>query len=160
MNKQLNASFNFQNGLLVCELTGDTVEVVLKVKTKWGKPTLIEDRYSRTEKFCPWDRADRRVRINTRRRRMPRHTQDPYSNKNDTKGDSVESTESGMYIQTGKGFSYPPFIFTDPEHAINIPNSDTVDGVTERPQLDSYVGDYCEECVTKWSRCICKPESD
>ena len=35
-----------------------------------------------------------------------------------------------------------------------------MDGVTERPQLDSYVKDYCEECVTKWSRCICKPESD
>ena len=76
MNEQLNASCNFQNGLLVCELTGDAVEVVLKVKTRWGKHTLIEDRYSRTEKFCPWDRADRRVRINTRRR-MPRHTQDP-----------------------------------------------------------------------------------
>ena len=22
------------------------------------------------------------------------------------------------------------------------------------------MGDYCEECVTKWSRCICRPESD
>ena len=22
------------------------------------------------------------------------------------------------------------------------------------------MGDYCEDCVTKWSRCICKPESD
>ena len=60
MNKQLNASCNFQNGLLVCELTGNTVEVVLKVKTRSGKHTLTEDRYSRTEKFCPWDRADRR----------------------------------------------------------------------------------------------------
>ena len=91
---------------------------------------------------------------------MPRCTQDPNSNNNETKGDSVESTDSGMYIQTGKGFSYPPFIFTDPDHAINIPDSDTLGGVTERPQLDSYVGDYYEECVTKWSRCICKPESD
>ena len=107
MNKQLNASCNFQNGLLVGELTGDAVEVVLKDKTRWGKHTSIEDRYSRTEKFCPWDRADRRVRINTRRRRMPRCTQDPHSNNDDTKGDSVESTDSGTYIQTGKGFSYP-----------------------------------------------------
>ena len=22
------------------------------------------------------------------------------------------------------------------------------------------MGDYCEDCVTKWSRCICRPESD
>ena len=77
MNKQLNTSCDFQDGLLVCELAKDTVEVELKVKRKWGKYTLIEDRYSRTEKFHPWDRADRRVRINTRRRRMPRHVQDP-----------------------------------------------------------------------------------
>ena len=30
----------------------------------------------------------------------------------------------------------------------------------ERPQLSGYVGDYCKECATKWSRCICRPESD
>ena len=77
MAKQLNASCSFQNGLLVCEFTGDAVKVVLKVKMKWGKHTLIEDRYNRTERFHPWERADRRNKINTRRKRMPRHTQDP-----------------------------------------------------------------------------------
>ena len=143
MNKQLNASCNFQSGLLVCEITGNAVEVVLKVKTRWGKHTLIEDSYNRTEKFCPWDRADRRVRIHTRRRRMPRCTQDPNSI-NDTKADSVESTDSGMYILTGKGFNYPPVIFTDPEHAANIPDSD-IDSVTERPHISSYVGNYCKD---------------
>ena len=86
MTKQLNASCSFQNGLLVCELTRDIVEVVLKVKMKWGKHTLIKDRYNRAEKFHPWERADRRVRINTRRKRMSRCTQDP--NSNDTRGDS------------------------------------------------------------------------
>ena len=50
-------------------------------------------------------------------------------------------------------------IFTDPEHAANIPDSD-IDSVTEGPQISSYVGNYCEDCVTKWPRCICKPESD
>ena len=45
--KQLNASCSFQSGLLVCELTGDAVEVVLKVKMRWGKHTLIEDQYNR-----------------------------------------------------------------------------------------------------------------
>ena len=96
MTKQLNASCSLQNGLLVCELTGGIVEVVLKVKMRWGKHTLIEDKYNRTEKFCSWERADRRVRINSRRKRMPRHTQDP--NSNDTRGDSIESTDSGMCI--------------------------------------------------------------
>ena len=71
MTKQLNASCSFQNGLLVCELTRDAVEVVLKVKMRWGKHTLIEDQYSRTEKFHPWERADRRVKITTRGRECP-----------------------------------------------------------------------------------------
>ena len=38
---------------------------------------------------------------------MPRHTQNP--NSNDIRGDSIESTDSGMCIPTGKGFNYPPF---------------------------------------------------
>ena len=41
----------------------------------------------------------------------------------------------------------------------NIPDSD-IDSVTEGLKISSYVGNYCEDCVTKWHRCICKPESD
>ena len=79
---------------------------------------------------------------------MPRCTQDPNSNDDDTRGETVESTDSGMCIPIGKGYSYPPLIFTDPEHTANIPDSD-IDSVTERPQLSSYVGDYCADHVTK-----------
>ena len=91
MSKQLNTSCDFQNGLLECELPKIIVEVVLKVKTKWGKHTLIEDQHSRTEKLHLWDRTYRRVKINTRKKRMPPCTQD--SNHDDTKGDSVVSTD-------------------------------------------------------------------
>ena len=104
MAEQLNASCSFQNWLLACELTGDAVEVVLKVKMTWGKHTLIEDQYNRTEKFHPLEeRADRRVKISTRGKGMPTHTQDTNSKDNDTRGDSVESTDSGACILTGKG---------------------------------------------------------
>ena len=112
---------------------------------KMGKNTLIEDQYSRTEKLHSWDRADRKVKINTRRKRMPWHTQN--SNNDDTKGDSAESTDSGTYITTGKCFSYPPLIFTDPEYVANILDSDTIDSVTERPQLSNYVGEYLVQMV-------------
>ena len=64
-----------------------------------------------------------------------------------------------MCILTGKGLNYPPLIFTDPEYAANIPDSD-IESLTEKPQLNNYVGEYCKDCVTKWSRCICKSESD
>ena len=46
-------------------------------------------------------------------------------------------------------------IFTDPEYAANLPDSET-----EGHQIINYVGEYCEDCITKWSRCLCKPESD
>ena len=72
---------------------------------------------------------------------------------------TLESTDSGMCILTGKGFNYPPLIFTDPEHVANKPDSD-IESATEGPQISSYVGNYCEDCVTIWPRCICKPESD
>ena len=72
-----------------------------------------------------------------------------------TKVGSVESIDSGMYIQTGKGFGYPPVIFTDSEYAANLPDSET-----EGPQIINYMGEYCEDCITKWSRCICRSESD
>ena len=89
---------------------------------------------------------------------MSQHTQD--SNHSDTKGDSVESTDLGTYIPTGKGLGYPPLTFTDPEVAANLTNSDTRDSVTEGPQISNYVGNYCGACATKWPRCTCKPDSD
>ena len=64
------------------------------------------------------------------------------TNSDDPKGDSVESTHLGMYIHTGKGFGYPPLIFTDPEVAMNLTDSDTRDSVTEGPQTLNYVGNY------------------
>ena len=70
MNKALNVSYNF-NGYLVCQMPDNMVEVELKVKTMMGKYTLFKDFYTRTERYCPWDRADRRVHIHTRRKRTP-----------------------------------------------------------------------------------------
>ena len=70
MNKALNVSYDF-NGYLVFQMPDDVVEVKLRVKITMGKYTLIKDFYTRTERYCSWDRADRRVHINTRRKRTP-----------------------------------------------------------------------------------------
>ena len=32
--------------------------------------------------------------------------------------------------------------------------------MTEGPQILNYVGNYCKDCVIKWPRCLCEPESD
>ena len=67
-NKALNVSCDF-DGYLVCQIPDNTVEVELKIKTTRGKYILIKDAYTRTEKYHPWDRADRRAKVHTIRKR-------------------------------------------------------------------------------------------
>ena len=62
----LNAVCVF-DGYLECKMPEDTVEMELKIKTKRGKYTLHKDTNTRTERYCPWERADKRSKIHTRR---------------------------------------------------------------------------------------------
>ena len=87
---------------------------------------------------------------------MPQHTD---SNNDDPKGNSMDSTDLGMDIPTGKGLDYPPLIFTDTKIAESLTNSDTGDSETEGPQVE-FLGEYCRTCITKWPKCICKPGLD
>ena len=54
MVRSLNSQCNIENGFFTCDLPEDTVFLILKVKTKTGNHTLVEDTEKRTEKFCPW----------------------------------------------------------------------------------------------------------
>ena len=99
MSKQLKVTCDFKYELLVCQLPEDIIEVELKVKTKWGKHTLIKDQHSRTVRYCPWDRADCRVRFHSRRRKTPNHAKSNDNNDNPT-GNSMDSTDSGTDIPT------------------------------------------------------------
>ena len=67
LSKTLNATCNL-NGYLFCRMPGDTLEVEIKVKTKCGKYIMFQDTHTQTEKYCSWDRADRRSSMHTRRR--------------------------------------------------------------------------------------------
>ena len=89
----------------------DVVEVELKIKTKWGKYTLLRDFHTRTEKYRPWERANKCTRIYCQRRTTQKtKTRDPQ----DSAGNTT-STYSGMYISTGHGRGYSPRIFTNPK---------------------------------------------
>ena len=59
LNKTLNDTCDL-DGYLFCRMLADTLEVEIKVKTKWGKYSMFQDTYTQTEKYCTWDRADRR----------------------------------------------------------------------------------------------------
>ena len=71
LKKVLNTTCDL-NGYLYCWMPDNAMEVEVKIKTTWGKYTLIQDDNSRTEKYHSWDRADRRSKIHTKRRRATR----------------------------------------------------------------------------------------
>ena len=52
--RSLNSRCNFENGFLLYDLPEDAILLVLKVKTKTGNHTLVEDIEKQTEKFRLW----------------------------------------------------------------------------------------------------------
>ena len=54
MARSLNSRCEFENGFFTCDLPEDNVLLILKVKTKTGNHTLVEDMEKQTEKFRPW----------------------------------------------------------------------------------------------------------
>ena len=54
MARSLNSQCDFENGFFTCDLPEDTILLILKVKTKTGNCTLVEDMEKQTEKFHPW----------------------------------------------------------------------------------------------------------
>ena len=57
MARSLNSRCNFENGFFMCDLPEDTVFLVVKVKTKTGNHTLVEDTEKWTEKFRLWKKT-------------------------------------------------------------------------------------------------------
>ena len=96
-NAALNISCNF-NGYLVCQMPTNTVEVELKIKTTWGKYTLSKDMCTRTERYCPWDRVDRRTKIHTKRRRTTRREADTKTMTTSSETD-IQNGEAGWKYQ-------------------------------------------------------------
>ena len=115
LNKTLNATCDL-DGYLFCRIPADTLEVEIKVKTKWGNYSMFQDTYTRTEKYCAWDRADRRSSVRTRRRRTPHR---------EVKSSHVENnTTSETDVPVGQGFRYPLQVLTDPEFAATVPQTE------------------------------------
>ena len=59
MARSLNSRYDFENGFFSCNLPEDTILLILKVKTKTGNHTLVEDMEKQTEKFCPWKKLSK-----------------------------------------------------------------------------------------------------
>ena len=147
MNKALNVSCDF-DGYLVCQIPDNMEEVELKIKTTRGKYTLIKDAYTRTKRYHPWDRANRRAQIHTRRRRTP---QKDITGK-DTTIDNTTSAETD--IPNGEGFGYSQKVYTDPNVAAVISPTEVELSAPEEPQK-IFIGEYRAVCIKKYERCWC-----
>ena len=134
LNKTLNATCDL-DGHLFCRMPADTLEVEIKVKTKWGKYSMFQDTYTRTEKYCAWDRADRRSSVQTRRRRTPHR---------EVRSSHEDNTMMETDVQVGQGLRNPPQVFTDPEFAATVPQMEEEDG--EEVSKNKFIGNYCDTC--------------
>ena len=67
MARSLNSRCDFDNGFFTCDLPEDAVLLVLKVKTKTGNHTLVEDTEKQTEKFRPWKKATQEGKTSPRK---------------------------------------------------------------------------------------------
>ena len=54
MTRSLNSRSDFENGFFTCHLPEDAVLLIVKVKTKTGNHTLVEDMEKQTENFRLW----------------------------------------------------------------------------------------------------------
>ena len=59
MARSLNSQCDFMNGFFSCDLPEDAVLLILKVKTKTGNHTLVEDTEKWTENFHPWKKPSK-----------------------------------------------------------------------------------------------------
>ena len=103
------------------------LEVQIKVKTTWGKFTMVQDAHTRTEKDHTWEKAQK-CPIKSRKRRTPLKMTSMQTE------DDASETE----IHTGQGFGYPPQIFTNHTHLT------TSEG--EMKEETKFLGRYCEFC--------------
>ena len=112
---------DFSTSFLVCDIPRDTIEVKIKIKTRWGKLTLTDDKKRRMEKFRPWGKWICKLKISTTRKvvsQTPKKTHD-----------SGFSSDSEMWIQVRESFGHVPKYFPGPTLTIsdkaNGPLNDT-----------------------------------
>ena len=95
-HKSTNAACDLE-GYLFCKMSRGALEVEIKVKTTWGKFSMLQDMHTRTEKYHVWQKADERSNVRTRMRKAPRKMTNMQTEDNASETD----------VPVGQGFRYP-----------------------------------------------------
>ena len=131
-NKSLNTTCDL-DGYLFYKMPAGALEVEIKVKTTWGKFSMLQDIHTRTEKYHAWEKADRRSNVRTRKRKAPHKMTNMQTKDNTSETD----------VPVGQGFRYPPQVFTDSKYAAAMPH---MEEEGEMEQESKFLGKYCEFC--------------
>ena len=101
----------------------------LKIKTTFGKHTLVEDIERTKVEYRPWRRHSQpKIKME-----MAKRVALLRCRKVKKEGtESGTSSDSGTWVPAGEGFGYPPKIFTDP----NYPQTSDREEVTEAHSCD------------------------
>ena len=152
------------------EIPRGAIQVVLKIKTKWGKHTLTEDCKRRTKDYRLWEMHTQWVMIDPMKRVEPIFLQKAH--------DSWSSSDSGAWVHVDGDLEFTCKIFNDPKNIsfneentplndtqtmltlndLNITDSTRPEGLPERPT--NFVGPYCPKCILRWHKCLCITELD
>ena len=106
MARSLNSRCNFDNGFFTCDLPEDAVLLVVKVKTKTGNHTLVEDTEKQTEKFRLWKKPTKDGK--TSPKKLP-GVLSPRKN------DNSMTSDSGPCPSSPTEMEYKPQFFDEPE---------------------------------------------
>ena len=121
MARSLNSRCNFKNGFFTCDLPEDAVLLVVKVKTKTGNHTLVEDTEKWTEKFRPWKKPTKDGKNSPRK--LP-GVLTPRKNNNSMTSDSGPCPSSLTETEyKPRFFDEPGFFSSDKE---NIPPVESI----------------------------------
>ena len=106
MARSLNLRCDFDNGFFTCNLTGNAVLLVVKVKTKTGNHTLVEHMEKWTEKSRPWKKPTKDGKTS------PRKLLGVLSPR---KNDVSVTSNSGACPLSLTDMEYKPWFFDEPE---------------------------------------------
>ena len=92
-NKSLNTTCDLDR-FLFCKMPAGTLEVEVKVKTTWGKFTMVQGTHTRTEGYHAWEKADGRSNVKTRKRKTPHQMTNRQTKDNASETDALRSSQT------------------------------------------------------------------
>ena len=116
MARSLNSRCDFENGFFTCDLPEDAALLMVKIKTKTGNHTLVEDTEKCTEKYRPWKKPTKDGKT------IPRKLPGVLTPR---KNDNSMTSDSGPCPSSLTETEYKPRFFEEPEclssHKENVP---------------------------------------